>query len=97
MNLHAAGPHNSRMRAARRSPSPETNDGRADGPAYGPHSPAEIMVVTPPCKLLSIQPIWFCRASQSPATGVDVAVDQAGATVVPLASTTVVAPRYRDP
>ena len=32
-------------------------------------SPAEIMVVTPPCKKLSIQPIWFCRGVQSPATG----------------------------
>ncbi len=35
-------------------------------------------MVTPPCRLLSIQPIWFCRGVQSPGDGVDVAVDQAG-------------------
>src|SRR4051812_34290055 len=55
-------------------------------------SPAEIIVVTPPCKLLSIQPIWFCRGVQSPATGWTWLSIRPGATVVPLASTIVVAP-----
>ena len=32
-------------------------------------SPAEIMVVTPPCRVESIQFIWLCRGVQSPATG----------------------------
>src|SRR5574337_96808 len=32
-------------------------------------SPAEIMVVTPPCRVESIQPIWPWRGVQSPKTG----------------------------
>ena len=32
-------------------------------------SPAETIVVTPPCRQESIQPSWFCRGVQSPATG----------------------------
>jgi hypothetical protein len=32
-------------------------------------SPAEIMVVTPPFRLLSIQRSWFCRGVQSPNAG----------------------------
>src|SRR5256885_5224483 len=55
-------------------------------------SPAEIMVVTPPCRKLSIQLIWFCRGVQSPATGWTWLSIRPGATVVPLASTMVVAP-----
>jgi hypothetical protein len=55
-------------------------------------SPAEIMVVTPPCKKLSIHPIWFCLGVQSPATGWTWLSISPGATVVPLASTIVVAP-----
>ena len=55
-------------------------------------SPAEIMVVTPPCRKLSIQPIWFCRGVQSPATGCTWLSIRPGVTVVPWASTTVVAP-----
>src|SRR6478735_4435775 len=55
-------------------------------------SPAEIMVVTPPCRKLSIQPIWFCRGVQSPATGWTWLSIRPGATVVPLALTMVVAP-----
>src|SRR5438270_421470 len=55
-------------------------------------SPAEIMVVTPPCSELSIQPVWFCRGVQSPATGWTWLSIRPGATVVPLASTMVVAP-----
>ena len=35
-------------------------------------------MVTPPCRVESIQPSWFCRGVQSPDDGVDVAVDQAG-------------------
>ena len=55
-------------------------------------SPAEIMVVTPPLRKLSIQPIWFCRGVQSPATGWTWLSISPGVTVVPLASTMVVAP-----
>ena len=44
-------------------------------------------MVTPPCKLLSIQPIWFWRGVQSPATGWTWLSIRPGATVVPLAST----------
>ena len=32
-------------------------------------SPAEIIVVTPPCRQQSIQSSWLCRGVQSPATG----------------------------
>jgi hypothetical protein len=41
---------------------------------------------------LSIQPIWFCRGVQSPATGWTWLSISPGVTVVPLASMMVVAP-----
>ena len=50
------------------------------------------MVVTPPLRKLSIQPIWFCRGVQSPATGWTWLSIRPGVTVVPLASMIVVAP-----
>ena len=55
-------------------------------------SPAEIMVVTPPLRLESIQPSWFWRGVQSPATGWTWLSMRPGASVVPLASMVVVAP-----
>src|SRR6266478_4009190 len=55
-------------------------------------SPAEIIVVTPPCRQLSIQPIWFWRGVQSPATGCTWLSISPGASVVPLASMIRVAP-----
>ena len=51
-------------------------------------SPAEIIVVTPPCRKLSIQPSWLWRGVQSPNTGWTWLSISPGATVVPLASTT---------
>ena len=55
-------------------------------------SPAEIIVVTPPCSVESIQPSWFWRGVQSPETGWTWLSMSPGATTVPFASTTVVAP-----
>ncbi len=55
-------------------------------------SPAEIIVVTPPCRQESIQPSWFCRGVQSPATGWTWLSIRPGASVVPWASMIVVAP-----
>ena len=55
-------------------------------------SPAETMVVTPPCRQESIQPSWFCRGVQSPATGWTWLSIRPGASVTPWASIVVVAP-----
>lgn len=55
-------------------------------------SPAEIMVVTPPCMVESIQPSWFWRGVQSPATGWTWLSISPGESTVPLASMTVPAP-----
>ena len=55
-------------------------------------SPAEIMVVTPPCRLDSIQPSWFWRGVQSPATGWTWLSIKPGARAVPWASIVVEAP-----
>ncbi|MCC2666002.1 MAG: hypothetical protein K0S35_3924 [Geminicoccaceae bacterium] len=51
-------------------------------------SPAEIMVVTPPWRKLSIQFSWLWRGVQSPNTGWTWLSIRPGATVVPLAFTT---------
>ena len=44
-------------------------DALAGAERAGGQAPAETIVVTPPCKDESIQPSWFCRGVQSPATG----------------------------
>ena len=54
-------------------------------------SPAEIIVVTPPWRQESIQPIWFWRGVQSPATGCMWLSIRPGVSATPLASTTVAA------
>ena len=46
-------------------------------------SPAEIIVVTPPLRKLSIQPNWFCRGVHSPRTGWTWLSIRPGATAVP--------------
>ena len=55
-------------------------------------SPAETIVVTPPCRQESIQPSWFCRGVQSPATGWTWLSISPGASAAPWASIVVVAP-----
>ena len=57
-------------------------------------SPAEIMVVTPPWRKLSIQLSCCCRGVQSPNTGCTWLSIRPGARVVPLASTMVAAPDW---
>src|SRR5512145_1407721 len=52
-------------------------------------SPAEIMVVTPPLSVESIQPSWFCRGVQSPNTGCTWLSIRPGARHTPLASISV--------
>ncbi len=48
-------------------------------------SPAEIIVVTPPFSVESIQPSWLWRGVQSPNTGCTCESIRPGATAVPLA------------
>ena len=55
-------------------------------------SPAEIIVVTPPCSVESIQLIWLWRGVQSPATGWTWLSMRPGDTAQPCASTVVFAP-----
>ena len=54
-------------------------------------SPADIMVVTPPCRQELIQPSWFCRGVQSPATGWTWLSMRPGTSAEPFASIVVVA------
>ena len=51
-------------------------------------SPADTMVVTPPCRHDSIQPSWFWRGVQSPNTGCTCESIRPGASAVPRASIT---------
>ena len=55
-------------------------------------SPAEIMVVTPPCRVESIQLSWLWRGVQSPATGWTWLSMRPGTRAEPWASITVRAP-----
>ncbi len=52
-------------------------------------SPAEIIVVTPPLSVESIQPSWFWRGVQSPNTGCTWLSISPGHSVTPLASISV--------
>ena len=55
-------------------------------------SPAEIIVVTPPCMVESIQLSWFWRGVQSPNTGWTWLSISPGTSATPFASTTTSAP-----